>query len=144
MDISLTFCLCPHGAMIFPGPFSQWPICPLDRCTTVHHFLNVTFFEGYKFSRASYVLSLLRPQIVRDLELKKHGLKVYLRDPGSYTPLRKDHWRHFANGEVATSLILGRDHQENVRQISQFSTKDAENLGPFEEQLERCTILSKH
>ena len=20
MDVSLTFCLCPHGAMIFPGP----------------------------------------------------------------------------------------------------------------------------
>ena len=31
---------------------------------------------GYKFSRASYVLSLLRPQIFTDLELKKHGLKV--------------------------------------------------------------------
>ena len=32
---------------------------------------------GYKFSRASYVLSLLRPQIFTDLELKKHGLKVH-------------------------------------------------------------------
>ena len=31
---------------------------------------------GFKFSRASYVLSLLRPQIFKDLELKKHGLKV--------------------------------------------------------------------
>ena len=30
---------------------------------------------GFKFSRASYVLSLLRPQIFKDLELKKHGLK---------------------------------------------------------------------
>ena len=31
---------------------------------------------GFKFSRASYLLSLLRPQIMTDLELKKHGLKV--------------------------------------------------------------------
>ena len=31
---------------------------------------------GYKFSRASYNLSLLRPQIFSDLELKKYGLKV--------------------------------------------------------------------
>ena len=31
---------------------------------------------NFKFSRASYVLSLLRPQIMTDLELKKHGLKV--------------------------------------------------------------------
>ena len=36
---------------------------------------------GYKFSRASYVLSLLRPQIFQDLELKKHGLKVETIDP---------------------------------------------------------------
>ena len=34
---------------------------------------------GYKFSRASYVLSLLRPQIFQELELKRHGLKVSLR-----------------------------------------------------------------
>lgn len=33
---------------------------------------------NFKFSRASYVLSLLRPQIMNDLELKKHGLKVIL------------------------------------------------------------------
>ena len=40
---------------------------------------------GYKFSRASYVLSLLRPQIIEELELKKHGLKVHLRNPNSFT-----------------------------------------------------------
>lgn len=31
---------------------------------------------GYQFSRASYVLSLLRPAIIRDLQLANHGLKV--------------------------------------------------------------------
>ena len=100
-------------------------------------FLMSIFTSGYKFSRASYVLSLLRPQIVRDLELKRHGLKVYLRDPGSYTPLRKEAWRPQADGGIAKSLILGRDHEANVKQISQFSAKDAANLGPFEAQLER-------
>ena len=34
---------------------------------------------GFKFSRASYLLSLLRPQIMTDLELKKHGLKVHIK-----------------------------------------------------------------
>ena len=48
-------------------------------------------FSGYKFSRASYVLSLLRPRIFRDLELKKHGLTVYLRKPSSYTPLKEEY-----------------------------------------------------
>ena len=31
---------------------------------------------GYRFSTASYVLSLLRPEIIRDLRLREHGLEV--------------------------------------------------------------------
>ena len=87
---------------------------------------------GYKFSRASYILSLLRPKILKDLELKKHGLKVYLRDPSSYTPLKKEHWK----GDVR-SLTLGMNHDENKRQIAQFSEKDAKNFALYEEQLTR-------
>ncbi|CAC5377461.1 Pyridine nucleotide-disulfide oxidoreductase domain-containing protein 2 [Mytilus coruscus] len=88
---------------------------------------------GFKFSRASYVLSLLRPQIIADLELKKYGLKVYLRDPNSYTPLIKPGG---LNGQ-ARSLLLGRDTEENVRQIAQFSKKDAEMFVQYEHMLER-------
>ena len=44
---------------------------------------------GYKFSRASYVLSLLRPQIFTDLELKKHGLKVWYFPMGFVEPWLK-------------------------------------------------------
>ncbi|KAK7110479.1 pyridine nucleotide-disulfide oxidoreductase domain-containing protein 2-like [Littorina saxatilis] len=88
---------------------------------------------GFKFSRASYLLSLLRPQIVQDLELKKYGLKVYLRDPSSYTPLRKPGGK---NG-TARSLLLGRDHEENMKQIAQFSEKDAQAFGMYENHLDR-------
>ena len=59
--------------------------------------------SGFKFSRASYVLSLLRPQIFQDLELSKHGLKVHLRDPSSYTPIRPD----LLKEGYPTSLTLG-------------------------------------
>ncbi|RPH59152.1 MAG: FAD-dependent oxidoreductase, partial [Burkholderiales bacterium] len=31
-------------------------------------------FPGYRFTEFSYVVSLLRPEIIRDLELPKHGL----------------------------------------------------------------------
>ena len=71
---------------------------------------------GFKFSRASYLLSLLRPQIVKDLELKRHGLKVYLRHPDSYTPCLHS----------KQSLLLGSNMEENRRQIAKFSTRDAE------------------
>ena len=46
---------------------------------------------GYKFSRASYLLSLLRPQVMRELELKRHGLQVYMRDPSSFTPIAEEY-----------------------------------------------------
>lgn len=53
---------------------------------------------------------------------QKYGLKVYLRDPNSYTPLIKPGG---LDGK-ARSLLLGRDAEENVRQIAQFSKKDSE------------------
>ncbi|XP_012936360.1 pyridine nucleotide-disulfide oxidoreductase domain-containing protein 2 [Aplysia californica] len=88
---------------------------------------------GFKFSRASYLLSLMRPQIMNDLELKKYGLKIYFRNPSSYTPLAEPSG---LDGK-ARSLTLGRDSQENARQISQFSKTDAERFVEYEEQLER-------
>ena len=40
---------------------------------------------GFKFSVCSYVVSLLRPHIVRELELPKHGLSI-LPLESAYTP----------------------------------------------------------
>ena len=51
--------------------------------------------------------------------LQKHGLKVHLRNPDSYTPCLK-------NGR---SLLLGSDMEENKRQIAKFSKQDAEVNG---------------
>ena len=57
--------------------------------------------------------------------LQKYGLKVYLRDPSSYTPLIEPGGK---DGK-ARSLLLGRNHTENMKQIAQFSDKDAQVLG---------------
>ncbi|KAL5471392.1 hypothetical protein EMCRGX_G029507 [Ephydatia muelleri] len=84
---------------------------------------------GYKFSRASYALSLLRPQIANDLELKKHGLKVYHRDYGSFTPIRGSQ----------RSLILGTDEIQNCKHIAQFSPKDAQVYLQYKEWMERMS-----
>ena len=45
---------------------------------------------GFKFSRASYLAGLLRPQIIKDLELKKYGFEYISRDPSSFTPTKLD------------------------------------------------------
>jgi len=88
---------------------------------------------GYKFSRASYVLSLLRPQIFQELQLKKHGLKVHLRDPSSYTPIRSDMWKE----DGPRSLTLGMCGKKNHAEISKFSKKDADMFALYESELEK-------
>ena len=51
-------------------------------------------FPGFKFSVCSYVVSLLRPEIIRELDLPRHGLEILPLD-GTFTPMPDgDHlWR---------------------------------------------------
>jgi phytoene dehydrogenase-like protein len=83
-------------------------------------------WPGYKVSTAAYVNSLLRPEIIRDLELKRHGFEMLPRNPSSFTP--------FPDGR---HLLLGPDPELNRREISKFSTRDAEALPRYELMLER-------
>eukprot|EP00742_Colponemidia_sp_Colp-10_P008874 GILJ01009638.1.p1 GENE.GILJ01009638.1~~GILJ01009638.1.p1 ORF type:complete len:581 (+),score=102.40 GILJ01009638.1:22-1743(+) len=82
---------------------------------------------GFKYSRASYVLSLLRPTIKKDLELEKHGLKLLPRSPSSFTPMKDGRY-----------LLLGPDGKLNHQEISKFSVKDAEAFDKYEGMLEKC------
>nr|XP_024109389.2 pyridine nucleotide-disulfide oxidoreductase domain-containing protein 2 isoform X1 [Pongo abelii] len=91
---------------------------------------------GFKFSRASYLLSLLRPQIYTDLELKKHGLRLHLRNPYSFTPMLEEG----AGSKVPRSLLLGTDMAENQKQIAQFSRKDAQVFPRYEEFMHRLAL----
>ncbi|XP_065528104.1 pyridine nucleotide-disulfide oxidoreductase domain-containing protein 2 isoform X3 [Lathamus discolor] len=80
---------------------------------------------GFKFSRASYLLSLLRPQIYTELELQRHGLRVLPRDPYSFTPLLEDR-------SPPRSLLLGNNRAQTQQQIAQFSQKDAQAYPEYE------------
>uniref|UniRef100_A0A672IIK3 Pyridine nucleotide-disulfide oxidoreductase domain-containing protein 2 n=1 Tax=Salarias fasciatus TaxID=181472 RepID=A0A672IIK3_SALFA len=83
---------------------------------------------GFHFSRCSYLLSLLRPHIYEDLELKKHGLKVYMRDPHAFTPMLEEG----VGGAPPRSLTLGSDLAMNQQEIEKFSQKDAKFLAHLE------------
>uniref|UniRef100_A0A8C7CXU1 Pyridine nucleotide-disulfide oxidoreductase domain-containing protein 2 n=1 Tax=Oncorhynchus kisutch TaxID=8019 RepID=A0A8C7CXU1_ONCKI len=82
---------------------------------------------GFHFSRCSYLLSLLRPHIFRDLELKKHGLKLYMRDPYAFTPMLEGG----VGGHPPRSLLLGSDLAMNQREIGKFSETDAKAYPEF-------------
>ena len=86
--------------------------------------------KDFKFSRASYLLSLFRPKIIDDLDLRAHGLKYYFRDPSSYTPVKSP-----KSGQPRSLLLSSTDGQFNAEQIGRFSRKDAENYHKYEDWL---------
>src|SRR6266536_5407144 len=70
-------------------------------------------FPGFKFSVCSYVVSLLRPEIIRDLDLPRHGLEILPLD-GTFTPLDGDYlWR-------------SNDRGRTTRELRRWSRLDAE------------------
>ena len=71
-------------------------------------------FPGFRFSVASYVVSLLRPEIIRDLDLPRHGLEILPLD-GTFTPM--------PNGDY---LWRVNDHARTRREIARHSRLDAE------------------
>src|SRR5438270_10815385 len=71
-------------------------------------------FPGFKFSVRSYVVSLLRPEIIRALDLPRHGLELLPLD-GTFTPM--------PNGDY---LWRVNDHAKTRREIARHSKLDAE------------------
>ncbi|MCZ6835525.1 MAG: NAD(P)/FAD-dependent oxidoreductase [Planctomycetota bacterium] len=74
---------------------------------------------GFHFSVCSYVVSLFRPHIIRELELAKHGLELIPLE-SSFLPL--------PDGD---SLCRWSDSHRTRREISRFSAKDAEIYPEF-------------
>lgn len=87
-------------------------------------------WPGYKVSSLSYVNSLFRPEIVRDLELRRHGFEMLPRSPSSFTPLPDG--RH---------LLMGPDKELCRREIAKFSAKDAEAYPRYEEALDEVSRI---
>ena len=88
-------------------------------------------FPGYRFSEFSYVVSLLRPEIIRDLELPRHGLKI-LPLPSTVTPL--------ANGDY---LAGWDDHDQTRREIYRHSPRDAEAADEYSRVMARAAKAIK-
>ncbi len=88
-------------------------------------------FPGYKFTEFSYVVSLLRPEIIRDLELPKHGLKI-LPLPSTFSPLD--------NGDY---IAWWEDHDLTRREIYRHSPLDAEAYDEYSRVMARIAKAIK-
>src|SRR5467141_4422678 len=77
-------------------------------------------FPGFKFSVCSYVVSLLRPEIIRELDLPRHGLEILPLD-GTFTP----------SIEGDKYLWRVNDHAKTMREIRRHSRADADAYEEF-------------
>ena len=80
---------------------------------------------GFKYLTGSYLISLLRPQVIRELELPKHGLEI-LPLESTVAPLPDGNY--FADWP---------DHDMTRLEIERFSRKDAENYDEFNATMRR-------
>ncbi len=76
--------------------------------------MSEELFPGFTYSTCSYVCSLLRPEIMRGLELPRHGLQVIPYE-GSLNVL--------TNGDYLASYA---NHDRMRRELERFSKRDAE------------------
>src|SRR5258708_33899896 len=74
---------------------------------------------GFLFSECSYVVSLLRPEIIRELDLPRHGLEILPLD-GTFTPM--------PNGDYLWRM---NDHARTQREIRRHSRVDPEAYDEF-------------
>ena len=85
---------------------------------------------GFSFTTFSYALSLLRPDIIHELELVKHGFMPLLM-PAGFAPME--------NGDY---LLMGPDHDENLREIMRHSRHDADAWDRYKHDLWRvCQVV---
>lgn len=89
-----------------------------------------SLYPGFTYSNCSYVSSLLRPEIMRDLELPKYGLQILPYEGGAV--FTQD------GGYLATY----RDHDANRREFARFSKRDAESYDRYaRDVLRHCRFI---
>ena len=89
-------------------------------------------WPGYRVSSASYVVSLMPPQVVRELDLKRHGYEVSIITPDYFVP--------FPDG---TSLTLWGDVERDAAAIARFNQHDAEAYVAFDRYFDHVARLLK-
>ncbi len=86
---------------------------------------------GFSFTTFSYALSLLRPEIVQELDLVRHGFMPLLMS-STFAPME--------NGDY---LLLGQDHGENQQEIRRHSRRDADAYERFDRDMGRVLQAMK-
>ena len=84
------------------------------------------FHPGFRNSTASYTVSLLNPQVIRDLRLAEHGLRILERPISNFLPLSDTDY-----------LKVGGSLQSTQAEVARFSSADAARLPAYYAMLDR-------
>ena len=88
---------------------------------------------GCRASTTSYIASMLRPEVIRDLRLAEHGLRMVPCDPALQVP--------FPDGQLV-SWWSQRDRV--VEELRKISSKDAETFVRVDDQLKNWRAIFNH
>jgi phytoene dehydrogenase-like protein len=86
-------------------------------------------FPGFKFSVASYVVSLLRPEIIRDLDLPRHGMEILPLD-GTFTPMPTGDYLWRVNDHAKTRFEIARHSRLDAEAYDEYGKAMVE-MGRF-------------
>src|SRR5438034_2392993 len=88
------------------------------------------FHPGFRNSTASYTVSLLDPDVIRDLRLAQHGLTIVERPFANFLPLPEERYLKVGGGLAVTQA-----------EVAKFSARDAERLPQYYAMLDRAAAL---
>jgi phytoene dehydrogenase-like protein len=88
-------------------------------------------YPGFKYSVCSYVVSLLRPEVMRELELARYDLEIIPLD-STFTPLREGNY-----------LVRWGDHAQTRRELLRHSLTDADAYEQFGNLMHQMALAVK-
>jgi phytoene dehydrogenase-like protein len=89
------------------------------------------FAPGFRNSTAAYTVSLLQPQVIRDLDLFAHGLTIVARRAQNFVPLPDNRYLLVADGRTEIS-------------VAKFSQLDAQRVQDFNAQIDAAADVLRH
>src|SRR6476660_6857829 len=84
------------------------------------------FHPGFRNSTASYTVSLLAPQVIDELHLARHGLRIVKRPLANFLPLPGNGYLKVGGGLATTQA-----------EVAKFSARDADRLPAYYAMLSR-------
>jgi len=87
-------------------------------------------WPGFRVSTAAYLVSLLQPRVIKELELERFGYQVDPKDPAFFSA--------YPDGRY---LFFWQDERRTLEEIAKFSRRDAERFPAYEAHIERLARL---